>query len=457
VNVEIDTPAGIAQFTGAKIVNDFYFIGKATPPTTTFDVKYKVTLTKAASDAGCVLVAPVPAADTKKTAGGLVVSYAVERKVKGEMKIKGDIYFLPVEIKVNETAKQEDDFVAVSKGTDEDLATDFSVKLTGTDGVTAELSVKAGDGDIKFKNTELALESGKEVKTKLWGITPSSAKDTTIIEITLKKDYKELGKLEEYVTVFKWVRVYFDGAFIANVNSVPEGWRPIPPADTQAQKQDVQDYNSQIKFHPDDQNKLLRAWASAPSVNVATVEMLQPHIVIGANIDEIVNSELSLKKGYFQAAASDPRTNEHIYELSIDIRKDKTKIFINGTITYADSNVHKKHPKGDLPFLKGWENQKNINASIDLAKAPKEISDYYKDKWLTVRSFLTFRQQWKNEKITFIKQAGGIKSIVVKGLLGAQEIKSDPKSSIMFDLQRFNIWYLGGEIANGILTTEKLP
>jgi hypothetical protein len=161
VNVKIDTPTGISQFTGVTIVNDFYFIGKAKSPTTTFNVKYEVTLTDKAKAAGCVLVAPVPAADTEENmTGGLVTSYTVERKVKGEKKIEGNIYFLPVEIKVNDTAKEEDDFVAVSKGTDDDLATDFSVKITGTDGVTAELKVKPVtpvDGAIKFKKSTWLL------------------------------------------------------------------------------------------------------------------------------------------------------------------------------------------------------------------------------------------------------------------------------------------------------------
>jgi hypothetical protein len=222
VNVKIDTPTGISQFTGVTIVNDFYFIGKAKSPTTTFNVKYEVTLTDKAKAAGCVLVAPVPAADTEENmTGGLVTSYTVERKVKGEKKIEGNIYFLPVEIKVNDTAKEEDDFVAVSKGTDDDLATDFSVKITGTDGVTAELKVKPVtpvDGAIKFKKSTLALVDGVETKTKLWGITPSSAKDKTIIEITLKKGYKKLGVLEEDVTVFEGVDLRFEGTYYANVD-----------------------------------------------------------------------------------------------------------------------------------------------------------------------------------------------------------------------------------------------
>jgi hypothetical protein len=223
VDVTIDTPAGITNFTGTAIGDDFYFIGKAQSPTTTFNVKYKVVLKDPIK---CVLIEPDPADDTKTTAGGLITPYKVQNKVNGEKKMSGNIYFLPVEIKVNNTAEDEDDFVAVSKGTDEDLATDFSVKLTGTDGVTAKLKVKPADGDIKFRDEELELESRTEKKTKLWGIAPSSDRDKTIIEVTLKKDYKELGKIEEDVTVFKGVRIELKGNYYVNVDTREFGKRP---------------------------------------------------------------------------------------------------------------------------------------------------------------------------------------------------------------------------------------
>jgi hypothetical protein len=75
-------------------------------------------------------------------------------------------------IQVNETFEEEDDLVIVSDGTKEDWSTDFSVKVTGDAGLTASLKVEGTDGDINFKDTELALENGKEVKTKLWGGHP---------------------------------------------------------------------------------------------------------------------------------------------------------------------------------------------------------------------------------------------------------------------------------------------
>ena len=188
-----------------------------------FKVNYKVVLKDPAK---CTLITPDPANGEKSTSGGIVTSYKVQFKVNGEKKMGGNIYFLPVEIKVNNTSKEEDDFVAVSKGTDEDLATDFSVKLTGTGGVTAELRVKPADGGIKFKDPLLTLTSGAEVKTKLWGIKTSSDRDKTIIEITLKKGSDTLGVIEEDVTVFEGVEIRYEGRTYGNLDTREFGRRP---------------------------------------------------------------------------------------------------------------------------------------------------------------------------------------------------------------------------------------
>jgi hypothetical protein len=465
VNVEIDTPVGITQFNGATIVNDFYFIGKATSPTTTFDVKYKVTLTEAASEAGCVLVAPVPAADTEeKHAGGLVVSYTLEGKVKGEKKIEGNIYFLPVEIKVNETAKEEDDFVAVSKGEDEDLATDFSVKLTGTDGVTAALSVKAGDGDIKFKDTELAFESGKEVKTKLWGITPSSDRDKTIIEITLTKEYKELGKIEENVTVFEGVKVEFKGTFVANVNSMAEGWRPNNTENPIEFGQDVRDYTSRIYFQDGDQGGLRRDWTEAPEVLIKKVETITPNIILTKNEDPLHESQISMLSGRFEPGALNPRQNEHIYDFKVELRESKTgDKYGVGEVDNVNATKHYPNPDGDYPDpLADWTTKEQIEERINIehSDTPFEIRGYYiddSDRWITLADFTMIRQQWKNSHLVFSKSADVKKSIAMKGILGSQEIKSTPEVSIRMDIERYNIWYLSGDIKNGIITTGTLP
>ena len=89
--------------------------------------------------------------DTPQAYGQKEMSVFVRQSGSTQISDSVNIFLLPVEIKVNETAKEEDDFVAVSGVGDEDLATDFSVKITGIDGVSASLSLKNTDGNIVFK------------------------------------------------------------------------------------------------------------------------------------------------------------------------------------------------------------------------------------------------------------------------------------------------------------------
>ena len=145
----------------------------------------------------------------------VTVPYTLERQ---EQEISGNVFLVAVETKVNDTLDQKDDLIAVSLGRDEDLATDFSIR-TNCYGLTASLAVKPGDGDIKFKETELNLVNGADVTTKLWGIKPSSAVDKTIIQIKVKKAGKPAVDVEELCTVFKGVTLEFEGNYYINVDT----------------------------------------------------------------------------------------------------------------------------------------------------------------------------------------------------------------------------------------------
>jgi hypothetical protein len=93
VEVKIDAPTGISNFTGVAKGDDFYFFGKPDWPTSEFDVTYLVTLVDPAK---CELVKPDPASATVKTKGGLITPYEVKFKADGEKKMGGKIYFIPV-------------------------------------------------------------------------------------------------------------------------------------------------------------------------------------------------------------------------------------------------------------------------------------------------------------------------------------------------------------------------
>ncbi len=399
--------------------------------------------------------------DAAWAAGGLVPDITLKVDGLDYPGAEAKALLLPVEVLVNETEKEEDDFVAVSAGTDQDLATDFSVKVTGVDTVTATLSLKNTDGNLDFKDATLNLTDGVAAKTKLWGITPSSDRDKTIIVILLKKDGKELAKIEEKVTVFEGVNIEFEGTFVANVNSIPEGWRPNPaiPAEAVASTQDVDEYVGFLQFQDGDQFNKRRSWTPAPTVTIQKVETVRPKIILTAAHEVLIGSQISAKSGFFQpGAVPDARKDEYIRNFKIELRKAAGgDIYASAEIDAADETAHLEHPSGDLASLAGWTLQADIEAKIDADTAPPEIKSYYKSEWLQVEYFLPIRQQWINRKLKFLKMPMTQKSFAIKGILGSQELKSTPDSSIKLDLQRYNIWYLSGEIKNGLLTTEVVP
>ena len=57
------------------------------------------------------------------------------------------ITLILVKIKVNGTTEEDDDFVPVS----DEFTTGFSVKVSGMDGLTADLAVKGADGGLQFE------------------------------------------------------------------------------------------------------------------------------------------------------------------------------------------------------------------------------------------------------------------------------------------------------------------
>ena len=130
-------------------------------------------------------------------------------------------------VTLNNTDDQADDLICVSKGTDPDLATEMSVSGQGVPEVTAELSLKNDDGNIKFESQTLNLTAGTPTKVKLWGITPSSAEKKTIIVITIKNnDGDTLCIVEREVTVFKGVAISFEGNYYINVDTREWARRP---------------------------------------------------------------------------------------------------------------------------------------------------------------------------------------------------------------------------------------
>jgi len=147
-----------------------------------------------------------------------------------------------------------------------------------------------------------------------------------------------------------------------------------------------------------------------------------------------------------------------ILDFKVELRESAGgDVYATASIDNANANAHQKHPSGDLGSLAGWTKQADIESKIDGDTAGADIKQFYKSRWGDIDNFLKIRQQWKNSNLIFSKQPMTKKSIAIKGLLGAQEVKSDPKSAIQCDFQRYNIWYLEGEVSDGLLTSEALP
>ena len=131
-----------------------------------------------------------------------------------------------LDIKINGTASKKDDFVAVSNGVSDDLATELSIENADLAGFTADLSVanSAGDlGDIKFKDATVTFSAAGLAKTRMWGIKPSKGRDTTSIVIKIKdtngNPVAPNAGIKKKVTVFEGMEIYFGGTFYCPVDT----------------------------------------------------------------------------------------------------------------------------------------------------------------------------------------------------------------------------------------------
>ena len=398
---------------------------------------------------------------------------------KGVNNVSGKKAILaPVVTEVNETNVAEDDLVAVSLGTDEDLATDFSVKVSGISGLTASLSLKDSDGNLKFKDVNLALADGVKSKTKLWGITPSSARDKTFIKTTIKKDTQVIGSVEEDVTVFKGVEINFDGIFGVPIDSVQEGWRPgALYSDAQAIiNLDVQDYSSRISFYDGDQNGLaLRSHSPKPNVKVKSAKTLQPVVTLFGSSSPTIDAEISsaqiwFKQGRFEPTGviggpSDPSGMERILGAHLEFKKPGGSIF-EITSTSDTSRITLGADNTPLPIvaeiasaaatnpLAKWLHEYQGGDSSNPtprqpaipAGGPSSIAAFLQNA-LSVAS-----AKYSNDFFAGTKAARTSYSLTAKGLLGAKEIGNKIEFQVTFE--RWNGWTLTGEANEGKLINK---
>ncbi len=366
----------------------------------------------------------------------------------------------PVEILLNETATPDDDLVPVSLGVDEDLATDFSVKIAGMDDLTAILSLKDADGDIKFRDENLPLENGVPSKTKLWGIAPSSGKNKTIIEVEIWRDTKELGKIEKEATVFKGVKIEFDGTFLSNVDSRFEGWRPANGTFAQQGQpphifadhpdliaQDVNDYSSAIWFQPGEQNFVKRSWAPDPDVSIKKVMAKTPSFEI--TNDPLIGAKIHTSSGRFEYAAM---PNERVLDFKMIVKSGNSEFF-GAEIDNDHATAHTAEASND-PLFNNDNDVKNHIDQIPDSPQTTLIKNYYKMHSSAFMLFSSHKANWNNSNLIAEFKNNSKDSIATKGLLGAQEISQDGSSEINLMFEKYNIWFLSGKVSDGMIESN---
>jgi hypothetical protein len=385
---------------------------------------------------------------------------------------------LPLEIKVNKTADETDDLIAVSLGNDDDLATDLSIKLSGMDGIVAQLKFGGLDGEIKFKNERLVLQNNTEKSTNLWGIAPSSAENSTSLLISLTKGTKELIELNKSVTVFKGVTFEFDGVFGSPIDSIQAGWRPgaMYSDDPAVIALDINDYSSRVSFHEGDQGALiLRAHSPKPNVTVRSVKTVQPVVTLFggslAPIDpEIVFAQVWFQQGQFAStgvmgAPNDPSTIQRILGAKLEFKNTAGSLF-KVTSTSDDPRITMGAPNPPLPIIAELA---AASATDDLAKwlyeneggdaqnsVPRQLAHspghprsiaYFLENVLSIES-----ADYINDSFAGAKAARTAHSIAAKGLLGAAATGDKIEFEVTFE--KWNGWTLTGEANNGKLLNK---
>ena len=409
---------------------------------------------------------------TYSNTANLTPNYEGEIDVDG-VSVYVSLFLLPVEVMVNDTDEEEDDLVAVPKGVDEDLATDFSVKVSGMGGLTADLKVKGTDGGLKFKDPTLTLTDGAETKTKLWGTSPSSDKDKTIIEITLKKDGSELGKIEEEVTVFKGAKLEFEGNFYINVDTRELARRPWDgradpkpnskgdmtgntafmtaeigasptAAELAAYKKAVDQsfsfgYESAISFKEGDNASIpnYKPWKDNLEVKVTKVMAKQPSFEITG--DQMKDAVISLKNGHLEG----PDANETLVDPEVSIADFLTleKVTNNTDIAFKANGAQ-------------TVTDAQVAAQITAARGGgyDELLDFFARRTGALAGFSGMRFEWMNDTFEVKKEARIKDSFAATAIKGEKE--NGGKVEVKWFFTKWNEFKFQGDLDDAVIETK---
>jgi len=258
-------------------------------------------------------------------------------------------------VKVNGTVSDKDDFIAVSGGIDNDLATEISIHNAGLAGGKAEFSVanSSGDnGEITFEDTTVTFSAAGVASTKMWGEATSKGKGTTFVVIKVRNSIGALVPpalgIKKNVTVFEGVEIKFGGTFYSPVDTRSVGRRasdgvaknpswghpfPIIPPEfknkdffADAMNEDTRDVSGKLVFSKGDQGVTMRTWSSDPVVSVSSIKTLTPAVSILSLTGDPKQRKggiLSATGGSFRdtvAGDGPPRVTGGAYDLVLDPR-----------------------------------------------------------------------------------------------------------------------------------------
>gem|GEM_PF-6566845 len=390
---------------------------------------------------------------------------------------------------VNDTGSEDDDFIAVSAGTDDDLATNFLVRLdgaAGTSGLSVDLHLMSDggntDGAVNFKSSTIDVNGSGEASTKLWGVDPSSDKDETTVVVTVKRGSRTLAFSEEDITVFEGVKIEFDGTFYSPVDMrdynrrLSDGVTAFPPghiragivpptlpigysshADfNEALQEDTKDYTGRIAFSASDQGINMRDWSPAPSVAVKKVMLVNPNVDL--TTDPISTAKISAVSGRFfedlgqgNDLIVDPifelvSGSESYFKIKVANRSDDTRIFGPYTVdgisaATVKSQMDAAEQSGEADKLTVW--WKNWSGTTNNQAYANALSP-----------FSTFGREWQNSSFDAETTSHFDDSVVAKGILAWQEVHGNKSIKCYFKMDSFNEWTLVGKLSEGVLETK---
>jgi hypothetical protein len=379
------------------------------------------------------------------------------------------------------TPAQGDDFAVVSKGLDNELASELSITYKGTGSATATLKMKGTDGNLKFENASVPLTAGTPATVKIWGLAPSTGENTSKIEVEIVNAQGQKAKTEEDLTIIEGVKLEYEGKFYCPVDTrnymrrpgdgVTTGYPPghylEPTAPTFGNgdalvpgcvAQDTANYSSKLQFWPGDQGIVRRAWSPAPRVNIKKITAIKPHLLELKN-DALMNGEVHMTQGRFLEIRFGGG-NDILLDPKIELR-------IAGA---ADAVISvKTTEQEELKAAPGGAGKAGVvalmNAALGIADRQKLAQwiklSYGTDPATNLDNYAVFIEdlskagrKWEGKKFEEMRGPQFKKSLAAKALSAWQEVKGKEHIKTYMEFRNFFEWELFGDIEKSLIETH---